>query len=248
MLDCDQKHSSRNRRRRFLIRFRRRFDRGLVKGIAGAKVELDRAECECIERALCEELKLRKDLPEAELEKHIARAVTSIAGAKSALERIDPLNPGLREIGRKKTDEELRGKLAPKVKALINTIDSLHKSAFDVLHHGGSQLGVVRSVLEAELKIICAVDLSAVPENPGRSFSAQPQRALSFVLAEVFVDLTGELPAPREKKRHGFRTYAHGMFQAMQMEPPSDRTLRDACDFVAKKQDKTPDFLAAKPV
>jgi hypothetical protein len=132
MLDCDQKHSSRNRRRRFQIRFRRRFDRGLVKGIAGAQLELDRAECERIEGVLREELKLRKDLPEEELQKRIARAVTSIAGAKSALKWIDPRRPGFHEIGRKQTDEELHGKLAPKVKALINTIDSLHKPALDL--------------------------------------------------------------------------------------------------------------------
>ena len=53
MFDCDQKHSSRNRRRlRFRRRFRRRFDRVRVKGIAGEKVELEPAECERIERVL----------------------------------------------------------------------------------------------------------------------------------------------------------------------------------------------------
>jgi hypothetical protein len=106
-------------------------------------------------------------------------------------------------------------------------------------------------MLEAELRIVRAADLSAAPQNPGRGrgSSAQPQRALSFSLGEVFLDLTGERPAAREKGRYGFRAFAHDTFRAMQLKlPPSDRTLRDACDFVAKKQDKQPDFLAAKLV
>jgi hypothetical protein len=208
-------------------------------GIAATRIELDPAECERIKDVLRQKLKLRMDFPEEELQKRIARAVTSIAGAKSALKWIKPQRPGFHEIGRKQTDEELHGKLAPKVEALINTIDSLHKPALDALGAAGSQLGVVRSMLEAELKIICAADLSAVPENPGRGrgSSAQPQRALSFLLAEVFLDLTGEYPAPREKKPHGFRSFALTMFETMDIRPPpSDRMLRDACsDTVAKK-------------
>ena len=237
VVEYRQKHSSCSNRRRFRIRFRRRFHHGLVKGIAGAKVELDRAECKSIECVLRDKMTLRKDLPAAELEKRIARAVTSIAGAKSALEWIDPQSPGLREVGRKETDQELHDKLAPKMKALINTIDSLHKPALDVLLHAGSKLGVVRSILEAELKIVHTADFSAVPENPGRGFSAQPQRALSFLLAELFLDLSGEHPAPREKKHsYSFHAFANAMFKAMELELPSDRTLRDACGYVVAKK------------
>jgi hypothetical protein len=206
-------------------------------GIAGARVELDRAECERIERVLCEELKLRKDFQEEELQRRIARAVTSIAGAKSALKWIKPRRPAFREIGRKQTDEELHGKLAPKMKALINTIDSLHKPALDALNHAGSQLGVVRSMLEAELKIVHAADLSTVPTPTGcpkGSLFAQPQRGLTLTLAKIYLDLTGEYPTGA-KKRYGFRAFADAMFAAMQTKPPSRYIVEAACKFVPKK-------------
>ena len=196
------------------------------------------SECERIEGVLREKLKLRKDFPEEELQKRIALAVTSIAGTKSALEWIDPRSPQFRKIGRRKAKEELRDKLAPKMKALLDVINTLHKPALDALSRAGSQLGVMHAMLQSELKIIRAVDLSEVPENPGRGrdFCDQPQRALSFRLAEVFLDLTGERPAAREKGRYGFHDFAHDTFRAMEIKPPSDRTLRDACAHaVAKK-------------
>jgi hypothetical protein len=249
MLDCDQKHSSRNRRRRFRIRFRRRFrrrfDRGLVKGIAGEKVELDPAECERIERVLCEELKLRQDLQE-ELERlkgcgyrppAIVRAVTSIAGAKAAVLRLGG-KPGFRNVGQQQSEKDRR-KLASGLKKAIGALDSAHKPLLDAL--ASSMPGVVRSILEGMLKDVLAADLSGVPAHPGKgpgrpesSLSAQPQRALTFLLADIYLDMSGEDPKPF-KKRYGFHAFANAMFEAMGMERPSRYIVEAACNFVPKK-------------
>ncbi len=257
MLDCDQKHSSRNRRRRFRIRFRRRFDRGLVKGIRGAGIELDPAECERIERVLSEELKLRQDLQEElerlkaleELERPkgcgyrlprppaIVRAVTSIAGAKAAVLRLGG-KPGFHNVGQRQSEKDRR-KLASGLKKAIGALDSAHKPLLDAL--ASSKPGVVRSILEGTLKDVLAADLSGVPAHPGKgpgrpksSLSAQPQRALTFLLADIYLDLSGECPEP-SIKRYGFHAFANAMFKAMGIELPSRHIVRAACEFEAKK-------------
>jgi hypothetical protein len=208
-----------------------------VTGIAGARIELERSECERIERVLHDrkELKLRQDLPEAELEKRIARAVTSIAGAKAATLRLAS-HSGFRHAGQRQTEED-RHKLATALQTAIAAIDSVHKPGLKVLAHAGSNLGVLRSILEGELKAVRGADLSAVPTQTGcpkGSLFAQPQRALTFALAEIYLDLTGEYPTGA-KKRYGFRAFADAMFAAMQTKPPSRHIVEAACNFVPKK-------------
>jgi len=212
-----------------------------VMGIAGAKIELERAECERIERILREGLQLREDLPAEQLERHVARAVMNIAGAKAAMIRLGG-KAGFRNVGRRQAEKD-RSKLASDLKTFIRALDSAHKPLLDALAHAGSKLGIMRFLLdlEAELGIIRAADLSAVPANPGpkpgrqrATFSAQPQRALTFLLADIYLDLSGEYPEP-SKKRYGFHAFADAMFAAMQTKPPSRYIVEAACKFVRKK-------------
>ena len=69
-------------------------------------------------------------------------------------------------FGQQKTDKDVR-KLASRLKTTIGAMNSLRKPALDVLDHAGSKLGVLRSILEAELKIVHAADLSTVPTPTG---------------------------------------------------------------------------------
>ena len=214
-------------------------------GIVATRVELDPAECERFERVLCEELKLRQDLQE-ELERlkgcgyrppAIVRAVTSIAGAKAAVLRLAG-KPGFRNVGQRQSEKDRR-KLASGLKKAIGALDSAHKPLLEAL--ASSMPGVVRSILEGTLKDVLAADLSGVPAHPGKgpgrpqsSLSAQRQRALTFLLADIYLDLSGEYPEP-SKKRYGFRAFVDAMFAAMQTKPPSRHIVEAACNFVPKK-------------
>jgi hypothetical protein len=209
MLEHQQKHSSR--------------------AVIGA------AECERIEGVLREKLQLRKDLPAEQLERRIARAVTHIAGAKAATLRLAS-HSGFRHAGQRQTEED-RHKLAAALQTAIAAIDSTHKPGLEALAHAGSNLGILRSILEAELKTVRGADLSAVSTKTGcpkGSHSRQPQRALTFALAEIYLDLTGEYPTGA-RKRYGFRAFADAMFAAMQTKPPSRHIVEAACKFVPKK-------------
>jgi len=207
-----------------------------------------RVECGRIERVLCEELKLRQDLQE-ELERlkgceyrpprppAIVRAVTSIAGAKAAMLRLSG-KPGFRNVGQRQSETDRRT-LASGLKKAIGALDSAHKPLLEAL--ASSMPGVVRSILEGTLKDVLAADLSGVPAHPGKgpgrpqsSLSAQRQRALTFLLADIYLDLSGEYPEP-SKKRYGFRAFADAMFAAMQTKPPSRHIVEAACNFVPKK-------------
>jgi hypothetical protein len=84
------------------------------------------------------------------------------------------------------------------------------------------------------LKYVDAADLSVVPHKVGRQLSAQPHRPLTFLLAEIYLDLTGQLPT-RSRKRGGFGAFAREMFEAMQIQAPVDYVVQAACDFVKKK-------------
>ena len=91
------------------------------------------------------------------------------------------------------------------------------------------------------LKDVLAADLGGVPAHPGKgpgrpesTLSAQPQRALTFLLADIYLDLSGECPKP-SKKRFGFHAFTDAMFKAMGMEAPSRYIVRAACQFEAKK-------------
>jgi hypothetical protein len=202
-------------------------------------LERHQDKCEAIKSVIRTELRLRPDLPEAERDLRIERAVTSVAGAKAIALRLGN-SPAFRSVGSAKTEEERR-RLVASLVAAIASIDALHKPAIDTLAKAGARLDILHSMLAGELKLIRAADFRGTPAQGGRSKASfkQPQRALTFTLAEVFYDLTGEYPTG-SKKRYGFHAFCDAMFKAMHITAPSTRTVRDACASVNKKYPKKP--------
>ena len=133
--------------------------------------------------------------------------------------------------------------MASGLEKAIGGLNSAHKPLLDAL--ASSKYSDVRSILQKTLKDVLAADLSGVPAHRGRpesSLSARPQRALTYLLAVAYLDLTGECPKP-SKKRYGFQRFADAMFKAMGMEGPSRYIVEDACKFVRKTRPKNRLFL-----
>jgi len=181
--------------------------------------------------AVLRTLPLQQELPEAELERRVSRTITDIAGAKCALSELLP-KPGLRKVGRKKTDKEV-SKLDASLTAAIAAIDALHKPALEVL--ADAKLGVVHSILKGTLKIVRAANTSGVPEDPERQAATQLEKALTIRLAEIFLDWTGRWPDRSEKKDSNFRNFAGEMFAAMGVAFTGSH-VQAACDYVKKRR------------
>jgi hypothetical protein len=147
-----------------------------------------------------------------------------------------------RKVGRTKTQEELE-RLAKAWKEVISAFDGLHKPAIDALQskiggtaaHERAEAGAKLEKVESAL-----ADLNHIPEMQGPQPHKQAEQKLMAALAETYFNLTGELPAPRAKKRGSFHAFVHEIFEAMGIEKPSDDMVRVAANDLKNSAKKSP--------